>query len=95
MDATMLIATLVFWVIIACVVGGVILLRPVSGRLGHFLDEWIAIRRAEQKGSGERLQELAARLAALEEGQHRLLEHQQFMESVEEEEEPKTMGSWD
>jgi len=27
---------LVFWVIIASIVGGVILLRPVSRRLGHF-----------------------------------------------------------
>ena len=88
MDVTMLIATLIFWVIIACVVGGVILLRPVSKRLGHFLDEWIAIRRAEQEGSDERLQELTARLADLEGGQRRLLEHQEFVQSLKEKEEP-------
>ncbi len=86
---------LVFWVIIASIVGGVILLRPVSRRLGHFLDEWIAIRRAEQEGSGERFQEQAARLAALEEEQYRLREHQEFMESLKEKEEPSTIGSGD
>ena len=84
---------LVFWVIIASIVGGVILLRPVSRRLGHFLDEWIAIRRAEQEGSGERFQEQAARLAALEEEQYRLREQQEFMESLREKEEPSTIGS--
>ena len=82
MDATMLIVTVVFWIIIASIIGGVILLRPVSRRLGHFLDEWIAIRRAEQEGSGEQLQELAARLEALEGGQRRLLERQEFMEAL-------------
>jgi len=91
----MLVATLVFWVIIACIVGGVILLRPVSRRLGHFLDEWIAIRRAEQESSSERFQELAARFAALEAGQDRLLEHQEFMVSLSEKEEPTTAGSRD
>lgn len=95
MDVTMLIATLVFWVIIACIVGGVILLRPVSRRLGHFLDEWIAIRRAEQESSSERLHELAARFAALEAGQDRLLEHQEFMVSLKEKEEPTSAGSGD
>ena len=84
---------LVFWVIIASIVGGVILLRPVSRRLGHFLDEWIAIRRAEQEGSGDRFQEQAERLAALEEEQSRLREHQEFMESLKEKEEPRTIGS--
>ena len=84
---------LVFWVIIASIVGGVILLRPVSRSLGHFLDEWIAIRRAEQEGSGERFQEQAARLAALEEEQYRLREHQEFMESLKEKEEPSIISS--
>jgi len=88
-----LIPLLVFWVIIASIVGGVILLRPVSRRLGHFLDEWIAIRRAEQEGSGERFQEQAARLAALEEEQYRLREHQEFMESLKEKEEPNIISS--
>ena len=41
-DATMLIVTVVFWIIIASIIGGVVLLRPVSKRLGNFLDEWIA-----------------------------------------------------
>ena len=88
-----LIPLLVFWVIIASIVGGVILLRPVSRSLGHFLDEWIAIRRAEQEGSGERFQEQAARLAALEEEQYRLREHQEFMESLKEKEEPSIISS--
>ena len=88
-----LIPLLVFWVIIASIVGGVILLRPVSRRLGHFLDEWIAIRRAEQEGSGERFQKQAARLAALEEEQYRLREHQEFMESLKEKEEPNIISS--
>ncbi len=92
MNSTILIGAL-FWVIIASIIGGVILLRPLAQRLGRFLDEWIAIRRAEQKGSGEQLQELTARLAALEGGQRRLLENQEFMESLKEKKEPKTIGS--
>jgi hypothetical protein len=43
----MLIVTVVFWIIIASIIGGVILLRPVSKKLGTFLEEWIAIRRME------------------------------------------------
>ena len=37
-DATMLIITVVFWIIIATIIGGVVLLRPVSKKLGTFLD---------------------------------------------------------
>ncbi len=92
MEAITIIAMLVFWVIIASIIGGVILLKPVSKKLGNFLDEWIAIRRAEQEGSGERFQEQAARLAALEEEQYRLREHQEFMESLEEREKPGPIG---
>ena len=95
MDATMLIVTIVFWIIIASIIGGVILLRPVSRSLGHFLDDWIAIRRAEQEGSAEQFQELASRLAALEGGQRRLMEHQQFMEALKDREELTTIGSGD
>lgn len=82
MDPIMLFGTMVFWIIIVGIIGGVILLRPVSKRLGHFLDEWITIRKAELAGSDERLEELAARFAALEDGQRRLLEHQEFMEDL-------------
>jgi hypothetical protein len=81
-DPLLLFGTMVFWIIIASIIGGVILLRPVSKRLGHFLDEWIAIRKAEQAGSSERLEELATRFEALEEGQRRLLEHQEFMQEL-------------
>ena len=95
MDTVPIIATLVFWIIIACIVGGVILLRPVSKKLGNFLDEWITIRRAEQETLGERFHEQAARLAALEEEQDRLREQQEFMESLREKEEPLTLGSGD
>ncbi len=90
-----LIPLLVFWVIIASIIGGVILLRPVSKKLGNFLDEWIAIRRAEQLGSGEQSKGVSARLAALEEEQYRLREHQEFMESLKEKEEPSTISSGD
>ncbi len=86
MDPLMLFGTMVFWIIIVGIIGGVVLLRPVSKRLGHFLDEWIAIRKAELAGSDERLEELAARFAALEDGQHRLLEHQEFMDDLKEKE---------
>ena len=95
MDATMLIVTIVFWIIIASIIGGVILLRPVSRSLGHFLDEWIAIRRAEQEGSGEQFQELTTRLAALEGGQRRLLEQQEFMEALKDKEELTSFSSGD
>ena len=95
MESITIIAMLVFWIIIASIVGGVILLRPVSKKLGNFLDQWIAIRRAEQEGSGERFREQAERLAALEAGQYRLREHQEFMASLQDKEEPSTIGSGD
>ncbi len=95
MDSTMLIATVIFWIIIASIIGGVILLRPVSRSLGHFLDDWIAIRRAEQEGSSEQFQELASRLAALEGGQRRLLEQQEFMEALKDKEELTSISSGD
>ena len=95
MDFNMLVATVIFWIIIASIVGGVILLRPVSRSLGHFLDDWIAIRRAEQESSGEQFQELASRLAALEGGQRRLLEQQEFMEALKDKEELTSVGSGD
>ena len=95
MDFNMLVATVIFWIIIASIVGGVILLRPVSRSLGHFLDDWIAIRRAEQESSGEQFQELASRLAALEGGQRRLLEQQEFMEALKDKEELTSIGSGD
>ncbi len=95
MDFNMLVATVIFWIIIASIVGGVILLRPVSRSLGHFLDDWIAIRRAEQESSGEQFQELASRLAVLEGGQRRLLEQQEFMEALKDKEELTSVGSGD
>lgn len=92
MEAIEIIALLIFWIIIASIVGGVILLRPVSKKLGNFLDEWIAIRRAEQDAVGERLRDQAARLTALEREQSRLGEHQEFMESLTEAEEPPALS---
>ncbi len=95
MEAITIIAMLIFWVIIASIIGGVILLRPVSKKLGNFLDDWIAIRRAEQEGSGQQFQELTARLAALEGGQRRLLEQQQFVEALKDKEELTSISSGD
>ena len=90
-----LIALVVFPILLVVAIGGVILLRPLSQRLGDFLYEWLAIRRADQEGSSERFKEQAARLAALEEEQYRLRERQEFMESLKENEEPKTISSGD
>ena len=95
MESITIIAMLVFWIIIASIIGGVVLLRPVSKRLGNFLDEWIAIRRAEQADSRDRFREMAARLVALEEDQNRLREHQEFMESLKEKEDPLAISSGD
>ncbi len=92
MESITIIAMLVFWIIIAAIIGGVVLLRPVSKRLGNFLDEWIAIRRAEQADSLDRVQEQAARLAALEEELLRLRESQ---ESLKGSHEPSAIGSGD
>jgi len=88
MDSVGIIAIMIFWIVIAGIIGGVILLRPLSKRLGSFLDDWIAIRRGEQKGSAGQLSDLAERLAVLEDGQRRLLEHQDFMESLTEGDRP-------
>lgn len=95
MESITIIAMLIFWIVIAGIVGGVILLRPVSKKLGNFLDEWIEIRRSEKDAFGESLRDQAARLAALERDQGRLREHQEFMESLKLKEEPLAIGSAD
>jgi hypothetical protein len=74
--------TMVFWIIIASIIGGVILLRPVSKKLGTFLEEWTAIRRLEVENRGPEIQMLAARLEALEYEQVRLLESVAFHEKL-------------
>jgi hypothetical protein len=76
--------TLVFWIIIASIIGVVILLRPVSKKLGTFLEEWTAIRRMEVENRGPEIQMLAARLEALEYEQVRLLESVAFHEKLAE-----------
>jgi hypothetical protein len=88
-DPLLLIVTVLFWIVIASIIGGVILLRPVSKKLGTFLEEWTAIRRLEAENRGPeiqmlaaRLQMLAARLDALESGQTRLLESVAFHEEL-------------
>lgn len=78
----MLIVTVVFWIVIAGIIGGVILLRPVSRKLGTFLEEWTAIRRMEAENRGPEIQRLAARLDALESGQSRLLDSVAFREEL-------------
>jgi hypothetical protein len=83
-DPLLLIVTVVFWVIIASIIGGVILLRPVSKKLGNFLEEWIAIRRMEVENRGSETQMLAARLDALESVHTQLQEGMAFHEELAE-----------
>jgi hypothetical protein len=83
-DPLLLALTVVFWIVIASIVGGVILLRPVSKKLGTFLEEWTAIRRLEAENQGPEIQMLAARLEALESEQVRLLESVAFHEKLAE-----------
>lgn len=78
-----------FWIILALIVGGVVLLYPLASRLGKFLDDWIAIRRAEQEGSRQiaelvapQIERLGVRVEELERGQRRLEEQQEFMQSL-------------
>ena len=80
----MLFLTVMFWIIIASIIGGVILLRPVSKKLGTFLEEWTAIRRLEAENRGPEMQILVARLEALESEQVRLLEGVAFHEELAE-----------
>lgn len=84
MDPLLLALTVVFWIVIASIVGGVILLRPVSKKLGTFLEEWTAIRRLEVENRGPEIQMLAARLEALESEQVRLLDSVAFHEKLAE-----------
>ena len=78
----MLIVITAFWIVMAAIVGGVILLRPMSKQLGNFMEEWIAIRRIEVEGRGPEMQMLAARMEAIEDGQTRLLENLTFHEEL-------------
>lgn len=84
MDPVLLILTLLFWIIIAGVIGGVILLRPVSKQLGTFLEEWTAIRRIEADNRGPEIQMLISRLESIEANQTRLLESVDFHEKLAE-----------
>ena len=84
MDPLLLIVTVLFWIVIASIIGGVILLRPVSKKFGTFLEEWTAIRRLEAENRGPEIQMLAARLDALESEQVRLLESVAFHEKLAE-----------
>lgn len=84
MDPLLLALTVVFWIVMASIVGGVILLRPVSKKLGTFLEEWTAIRRLEAENRAPEIQRLAARLEALESEQVRLLESVAFHEKLAE-----------
>lgn len=84
MDPLLLALTVVFWIVIASIIGGVILLRPVSKKLGTFLEEWTAIRRLEAENRGPEIQMLAARLEALESEQVRLLDGVAFHEKLAE-----------
>ena len=82
MEPFILISMLVFWVIIASIVGGVILLRPVFKKLGNYLEDSIAIRRMEAERRSPEVEVLAARLEALESAQSRLLEGMAFHEEL-------------
>jgi len=84
LEPLMLITLTVFWIIIASIIGGVILLRPLSKKLGNFLEEWVAIRRIEVENRGPDVEMLAHRLEALESGQIRLLESVTFHEELAE-----------
>jgi hypothetical protein len=81
-DPLLLIVTVLFWIVIASIIGGVILLRPVSKKFGTFLEEWTAIRRLEAENRAPEVQMLAARLDALESAQTRLLESVAFHEEL-------------
>jgi hypothetical protein len=83
-DPLLLALTVVFWIVMASIIGGVILLRPVSKKLGTFLEEWTAIRRLEAEKRGPEVQMLAARLEALEAEQVRLLESVAFHDKLAE-----------
>jgi len=83
-DPVLLILTMLFWIIIAGVIGGVILLRPVSKELGTCLEEWTAIRRIEAENRGPEIQMLISRLESIEADQTRLLESVDFHEKLAE-----------
>ncbi|MBT8460895.1 MAG: hypothetical protein KJO44_00105 [Gemmatimonadetes bacterium] len=78
----MLVTITVFWIIIASIIGRVILLRPVSKKLGNFLEDWTAIRRMEAENRTPEIRRLDARLDALESGQARLIESVVFHEKL-------------
>jgi hypothetical protein len=80
----MLVTITIFWIIIASIIGGVILLRPVSKKLGNFLEDWTAIRRMEAENRGPEIQMMAARLESIESEQSRLLESVDFHEKLAE-----------
>lgn len=88
MEPIGLIVITAFWIIMAAIIGGVVLLRPMSKQLGNFMQEWIAIRRLEVEGRGPEMQMLAHRLEALEDGQTRLLENLAFHEELADESKP-------
>lgn len=73
---------MIFSLIVLLLLGGFILLFPLSRRLGVLLEEWIRDKKREGPLPSGELKQLSAALAALEERVDRMDQRQQFLEEL-------------
>lgn len=73
-----------FALVMTLVIGGFVLLFPIARRLGESLEEWVRIRREEAAGGipAEEVAGLRRALESLQTDVDRLLERQEFVESL-------------
>lgn len=88
-------AGMLFVLVLAAMVGGFILLFPISRRLGRLLEERIGERKGNAALPTEEVRELRAGLQALQAQLEELVERQDFTESLLSERRPLELPSAD
>lgn len=88
-------AGMLFVLLLAAMVGGFILLFPISQRLGRLLEERIGERKGNAALPTEEIRELRSALQALQAQLEELVERQDFTESLLSERRPLELPSAD
>jgi hypothetical protein len=81
MDVELLIVT-TFLLLFVLIIGGTILLFPLSRKLGHLIEARIAEKSAVGSPSKDELRQLAARLSGIESQLESLAERQEFLDKL-------------
>jgi hypothetical protein len=80
-DMELLIGT-TFILLLAMIVGGTVLLYPLSRRLGELIDANVQHRRRTSAPADDRIEQMDARLAALEASLRTIEQRQEFVDRL-------------